>query len=155
MQTSAMSMLSGANWAMNIKFKRLSNEAIAPTRADTGSAGWDLYAKSDGAILPHQHLLVPTDLTFEIPQQWVGFIKDRSSMAWKNKVHTHAGVIDSSYRANVGIVLENTTDTNFEYKRGDRIAQIVFLYVGNQVMEEVAEVSATERGQGGFGSSGR
>lgn len=139
----------------DIKCKLNHPDAKLPTRGTKGAAGWDLYAYEDGKIFGGQRVLIKTGLSLKIPDNWVGVIKDRSSIAWKHGIFTHGGVIDSDYLGDVGVILHNTTLNDFEYKKGDRIAQILFYYLGNQKMIQVDELPKTERGGGAYGSTGK
>jgi len=122
-----------------------------------GDAGYDLYAVESVSIASGSRALIATGLHVEIPAGYVGLVKDRSSMAMAG-LHTMAGVIDSSYRGELKILLLNTTSTEYEVQAGKKIAQLVVVpYYGLDV--EVAslldDLSESDRGQGGFGSTGQ
>jgi dUTP pyrophosphatase len=137
--------------------KRLTPTAKLPTKAYSGDAGWDLYADVTEAITipPQSRKLIPTGCSFSIPYGYYGRIADRSSVAWKSGGHVLAGVVDSSYRGEVKIVLMNLSDTDIVISPGDKISQMVVtqIYTGN--LTEVEELENTVRGEGGFGSSGK
>lgn len=140
---------------MEVKIQRLSKHAQTPTRANVSDAGWDLYASEDVIIDPGASTLVSTDIAMAIPDGYVGLIWDRSGMAVKRGVHRFAGVIDSGYRGEVKICLWNSSDKFCIINEGERIAQILFQIVPPFILIEGDVLDdATDRGDGGFGSSG-
>ena len=139
---------------MEIKVKKISTSAITPTKANEFDAGWDLYASEDAIIDPSKAELISTDISFAIPDGYVGLIWDRSGMAVKRGLHRFAGVIDSGYRGEVKVCLWNSADKYCIIHAGERIAQIIFQEVPQFSLKEVASLDDTERGEGGFGSSG-
>lgn len=142
---------------MNIKIKRLNDNAKIPFRATAGSAGADLYAlcERDIVIQPSERVLIPTGLAMEIPAGYGGFVFPRSSVASKYGVSLAncVGVIDSDYRGELKIAVINHSDDAFTVHNGDRIAQLVILAVDDTEYTE-SELNDTERGSGGFGSTG-
>lgn len=134
--------------------KRLSQDAFLPTRGSSESAGLDLYSPIDTVIEPGKRLLIPLDISISIPSSTYGHILPRSGLALKWGIHVGAGVIDSDYRGNVGVLLFNLGELPFVVKRGDRIAQMVIKPYEKVEVEEVEEIDDTERGKGGFGSTG-
>ena len=139
---------------MEIKVKKISTSAITPTKANEFDAGWDLYASEDAIIDPSKTELISTDISFAIPEGYVGLIWDRSGMAAKRGLHRFAGVIDSGYRGEVKVCLWNSSDKYCVINAGERIAQILFQEVPSFTMVEVNSLEDTDRGTGGFGSSG-
>ena len=139
---------------MEIKVKKISTSAITPTKANEFDAGWDLYASEDAIIDPSKTELISTDISFAIPDGYVGLIWDRSGMAAKRGLHRFAGVIDSGYRGEVKVCLWNSSDKYCVINAGERIAQILFQEVPSFTMVEVNSLDDTDRGTGGFGSSG-
>ena len=144
---------------MQFKVKRLDERAIIPTYATKNSAGADLYNMKDVQveIAPHQTVLIKTGLAVEIPEGYVGLIYARSGISVKrglapaNKV----GVIDSDYRGEIMVALYNQSGKEQTVADGERIAQIVFTpYVAADFCV-VDELDSTDRGEGGFGSTGR
>lgn len=131
--------------------------AMEPERGSDSSAGYDLFYAGDEpvTIQPGQMLTLPTGWCFEIPYGWGGFIKDRSSVATKDMLVTHAGVIDSDYRGHVHIVIHNLTSQPVLIPIRKKLAQIVFLPCMYQklVQTKLRYLSQTQRGEGGFGSS--
>jgi dUTP pyrophosphatase len=137
-----------------IAVKVLYPGAPLPTRGHAGDAGWDLYCAGDGVeIRSGATALVPTGIALEIPAGWYGQIKSRSSLGARGVVVT-AGVIDSGYRGEVKVALINTGEA-LALKRGDKIAQIVFLPVPDVTIEVADSLGPSSRGDKGFGSTGR
>lgn len=143
---------------MNLKFKKLSEKAVLPTRAHKGDAGLDLTCSNVTTALNEvgQLMIVyHTDLAVEIPEGYVGILVPRSSI-WKKSLMltNHAGVIDSSYRGEIVAVFRSTTDVVPKiYNVGDRFAQLLIIPCPEFEVEEVEELSDTERGENGFGST--
>lgn len=137
-----------------LQIKRLSENAILPTRGSVYAAGYDLCSAYDCVIPARGKGLVKTDLAIAIPPNTYARIAPRSGLALKNFIDTGAGVVDYDYRGPVGVVLFNHADTDFEVKRGDRIAQLILERICMADVVEVSELADTERGAGGFGSTG-
>ena len=143
---------------MTVKIVKLQPNARIPTYGSAEAAGADLYACIDEAVTiqPSQTVLIPTGLSMEIEQGFAGFIYARSGLATKrglapaNKV----GVIDSDYRGQVMVSLHNHTDRPQTVEPGERVAQMVFAPVYQAQFCEVDALQDTERGTGGFGSTG-
>jgi dUTP pyrophosphatase len=141
-----------------MKYKKLNENAKVPTRADNGAAGYDLYATNTDTITinPHQTVMVGTGLAMEIPIGLFGAVFARSGMASKRSLRPAncVGVGDSSYRGELIVSLHNDSDEPQYVEPGERVAQLVFLQNFLVNWEEVDELSETDRGTGGFGSSG-
>ena len=122
-----------------------------------GDAGFDIRSLNDVEIQPNEQVLVSTGLYVAVPLGYVMIIKDRSGMAAKRRIYTHAGVIDASYRGEVKIVVTNESNETQKLLQGEKIAQgVVVPCVVDATQEETLEVLGdTERGAGGFGSSGK
>lgn len=140
---------------MNIKIKKTHILAVTPTRSNPTDAGADLHAVEDCAIQPMERLVVNTGVCVEIPEGYYGRIAPRSGLAAKRGVDVLAGVVDSSYRGELKVVLFNS-DKNmpFHIEAGDRIAQLIIEDHFNFEFIET-ELSDSDRGLAGFGSSGR
>lgn len=136
-----------------IKYKLLHQYATEPSRATDGSAGFDLYATDNHHVWPGAQVKIPTGVSFAIPGDHAGFIWPRSGMAVKYGFDILAGLIDSDFRGEVMVAAINHGKQPVEIRRGDRIAQIVFSPVMT-LAEMVDDIDETERGSGGFGSSG-
>lgn len=129
-----------------------------PTYANPGDAGLDLRSAEDKEIAPGEKAFVPTGLHLAIPPGHAGFILPRSGLARRNGITclNSPGLIDSGYRGEIAVLLFNTDPRDpFHVKRGDRIAQIVFLSVPAVQLVEVEELPESVRGNGGFGSTGK
>lgn len=138
-----------------IKVKKLEPKAIIPTRANQSDAGWDLYSVASRNMAPNQRVIYRTGLSFEIPEGYVGLVWPRSGLATKEGVDVLAGVVDSGYRGEVMVCLLNTGVRYVEIKEGDRIAQILFQEVPHFQLQEVETLQNSDRGEGGFGSTGK
>ena len=140
-----------------MKIKLLSDKAKIPTKGSEEAAGWDLYAATDATILPHSTVKISTDIAVEIPVGYFGAVFARSGLATKQGLRPAncVGVIDSDYRGPIIVALHNDMDQTREILSGDRIAQLVFIPYSSWDWEVVDELSDTERGDGGFGHSGK
>ena len=120
-------------------------------------AGWDLTTPEEFTLAPKETLLIDTNVITDIPEGYVGILKSRSGLACKMHIDTaNAGVIDSSYRGNIKVLLENKGDIEYIANAGDRICQILILKcLLNAEFIEGTPKETTERGTNGFGSSGR
>jgi dUTP diphosphatase len=137
-----------------IKIKKLDNlNAKIPTKNKL-DAGWDLYSSEDNYIEHGDTITIKTDISIVIPQGFYGQIFDRSGIAFNRRLHTMGGVIDSSYRGEIKIIITNLGLLTQVINKGDRIAQLVILPVPEVELVEVDSLENTERGNKGFGSSG-
>ena len=134
----------------------LSDGATRPSRQSEGAAGYDLYAACT-AILNTDCRVVPvsTGVHIAIPQGYVGIIHERSGLALRNNVQVAGGVIDSDYRGEVKVMLRNLGDAPHAIQSGDRIAQLVITPIMTTPFRTVSNLNNTDRGAGGFGSTGR
>lgn len=139
----------------SLRFVRLSEHATAPTRGSARAAGYDLYSAYDYTIPSMEKALVKTDIQIAVPSGCYGRVAPRSGLAVKHFIDVGAGVIDEDYRGNVGVVLFNFGKEKFEVKKGDRIAQLICEQILYPDLEEVQTLDNTERGSGGFGSTGK
>ena len=137
-----------------IKCKRLSDKGTLPTRAHKYDAGWDLYSSENLQIVSNHRRTVSTSIALSIPDGYVGLIWPRSGLAVKRGIDVFAGVIDAGYRGEIKICLYNSSGTTVEISSGDRVAQIIFHKLPETNMLEVDDLEDSERGVGGFGSSG-
>ena len=126
-----------------------------PEYASSGSAGADLRASAELLLPPGGRAVVPTDLRLEIPPGHVGLVWPRSGLAVRHGIDTLAGVIDSDYRGEVGVVLVNHGAEPFQVRRGDRVAQLLLQRVERAGFTRQERLEDSERGAGGFGSTGR
>lgn len=144
---------------VTIRFRRVSRFARIPTRGSEKAAGYDLYAALDKPVCiePHKTVKIDTGLQFEIPDGYFAAIYARSGIAAKEGLRPAncTGVCDSDYRGNYIVALHNDSDTVRTVEPGERIAQMVVLPYLSVSFEESEELSGTERGEGGFGSTGK
>jgi dUTP pyrophosphatase len=140
---------------LKVKIKKLEPNAVIPSYAKDGDAGLDLTATSV-TYTDEDKTYYGTGLAFEIPKGYVGLVFPRSSIhKTPLTLSNSCGIIDSGYRGEVKAVFRNNGRHDSLYKIGDRIAQIIILPYPEIELEEVDELSSTERGEGGFGSSGK
>ena len=145
---------------VRLRFRRLpwAEDLPAPSPASPGSAGCDLRAAlgEELVLQPGARAAVPTGLVVEVPPGWEGQVRPRSGLALRHGVTlpNAPGTIDSDYRGEVQVILQNLGDAPFTVRRGDRIAQLVLARVEAVEWVEAEELSETGRGDGGFGSTG-
>lgn len=145
---------------MKIRIRRLpgAQDLPLPAAASPGSAGLDLRAAVPGDLVlqPGERALVPTGLVLEIPAGWEGQIRPRSGLALRHGIGlaNAPGTVDSDYRGEVGVILLNGGTEPFAIRRGDRIAQLLVARTEPIEWEEVEDLDASSRGEGGFGSTG-
>lgn len=139
-----------------IRFKKLNPDAAVPRQAHPGDAGMDLVSIEALVLEPGKRALVRTGLAVEIPVGFEGQVRPRSGLALKNgiTVLNAPGTIDAGYRGEIGVVLINLGDSPFAVEPGMRIAQLVIAAVAEVTVAVADDLSATERGTGGYGSSG-
>ena len=144
----------GFSRTVNIKVVKDNEDVQLPTYAHFGDAGADLYANEDIEIQPNEVKIVPTGLRVEIHDGYEMQVRPRSGMSTKTPILGIFGTVDSGYRGPLGVMLYNHGTENYQVHKGDRIAQAVIAptYHGNFLVVE--SLSETERGEGGFGSSG-
>ena len=137
-----------------LRVKKISEHATLPVRGSDGAAGYDLASAYDYVVPARGKELVKTDLSIAIPKDTYARIAPRSGLAWKHFIDTGAGVVDYDYRGNVGVILFNHGEKDFEVKKGDRVAQLILERITTPEVAEVEDLDATDRGAGGFGSTG-
>lgn len=170
------------NMPLEIGFKRLSDNAILPTKAHASDSGFDLFAAQDVIIAPGETVVVPTDIAVQLPQGYEAQVRPRSGITSKTKLRVQLGTVDESYRGNIGIIMDNIApkidsetgefflvdgtktilieyDANFDgtyyVRKGDKIAQLVVQPIPTTVAVEITgELEDSDRGASGFGSSG-
>ena len=140
---------------MKIKIQKTRNIKI-PNYAHQGDAGLDIYsAEEDYNLKPRERKGFLTGIKMEIPDGYVGLVWDKSGLASKHGIKTIAGVIDSSYRGEISIVLINLGSEDYLVEKNTKIAQILIQKIECTEIEKVEDLEKTERGDGGFGSSGK
>lgn len=140
-----------------IRIKKIRDNAVTPHYEHDGDAGMDLYAVEDVSLRPGQRELIPTGLQVEVPKGYEMQVRPKSGLALKHGITilNTPGTVDSCYRGEVGIIMFNTSDRDYEVKAGEKVAQAVIAKVEKAVVEEVGELTETQRGPGGFGSTGK
>ena len=146
---------------ISVYIKKLEESAIVPTRATDTDAGYDLYSINDGVVPAGGRKVVGTGIAIAIPESknvfapsYYGRVAPRSGLAVKKGIDVLAGVIDAGYRGEVGVVLQNLSDEDFLYKKGDRIAQLILEQCNTIGWVELDELEDSQRSDGGFGSTG-
>ena len=142
---------------MTVRFKRIHPDAAIPAYAHPSDAGMDVRSVEDLTIAPGGRALVRTGLVMMLPPMYEAQVRPRSGLALKHGVTVlnTPGTIDSGYRGEVGVILANFGDSPFEVRKGDKVAQIVFAPVVQPGVEETEAIDETDRGEGGFGSTGK
>jgi len=141
---------------MTLGFRRIHPDAVLPAYAHPGDAGMDVRSVADMTIPAHGRALVPTGLVMLLPPMYEAQVRPRSGLALKHGVTVlnTPGTIDSGYRGEVGVILFNSGDADFKVNKGDKVAQIVIAPVTKPEIVETDVVDETDRGAGGFGSTG-
>ncbi len=144
---------------MNVFVKRLTETAKIPAKAHETDAGYDLYADEEYVLLPNGRVVVKTGIAIEIPAGFYGRVAPRSGLAVKSGLDVLAGVIDSAFRGEVGVVLYNTNSLNandpiIKINKGQKIAQLIIEKCFSPNFIEVNELQESDRGIDGFGSTG-
>lgn len=170
------------NMPLEIGFKRLSDNAILPTKAHATDSGFDLFAAQDVIIAPGETVVVPTDIAVQLPKGYEAQVRPRSGITSKTKLRVQLGTIDEQYRGNIGIIVDNIApvyiphapiypinlngkyqtgyldqylDETYLIRKGDKIAQLVVQPIPATVAVEITgELEGSDRGANGFGSSG-
>ena len=139
---------------IDLRIMKLDPSMTTPDYAHEGDAGIDLRSAEEIILKPNQSHVVKTGVKMAIPEGYVGLVWDKSGYAAKNNIHVLAGVIDSGYRGEIGIVLKNLGNDDFAVSKNMKIAQILIQPVVRANLKEEASLE-TSRSQGGFGSTGR
>jgi dUTP pyrophosphatase len=139
---------------VNVRIKRLNEDAVIPQYQTEGAAGFDLHASHSVVIPVGEHRLIKTGIAVELPPSFEMQIRSRSGLALKHGIQAHFGTIDHDYRGEIGVILFNFGGQPFKVEKDDRIAQAVIAKFEKAQFSVVEELSQTERGTGGFGSSG-
>ena len=148
--------MESANFFPKLRVKKLRPEASLPVKGSEQAAGYDLCASEEALVPARGKSLVGTGLAMAIPVGNYGRIAPRSGLAVKNFIDVGAGVVDSDYRGEVKVLLFNFGEVDFKIAKGDRVAQLIIEKYTRTEIEDVleGELDATERGEGGFGSTG-
>jgi dUTP pyrophosphatase len=139
---------------MKLLIKKLSPDATIPRYARPLEAGLDLYSNETVVLQPNEKKTIKTGIALALPPGHVGLVWDRSGLASKFHLHTFAGVIDETYRGELSIVIGNFGTQPYTIEKNTRIAQLLVQPIVQPEVNEVTELSETNRGSGGFGSTG-
>ena len=140
---------------VEVKFTRLSETAIVPTYQKDGDAGLDLSADVSYTLRGGETVAIPTGIAIELPEGYEAQIRTRSGLSIKGIVVANSpGTIDAGFRGELCVILRNTNGIAYVAAKGNRIAQLVITRVAKVALKEVSELSETDRGTCGFGSSG-
>lgn len=142
---------------MKLKYKKTNKNSIAPTKGTLGAAAWDLYSIEEGVVRIEGVSTFDTGIAMEIPEGHVGLVFGRSGMAFKESAQlaNAVAVIDEDFRGSIKVgLVKHDTELTF-VKKGDRIAQIMFIPLPKIELEESSELSVTKRGEAGLGSTGK
>lgn len=140
---------------MKLPIKKLDSKAKLPSYSHPGDAGMDLFSLENTLVKAGQRLAVKTGIAMEIPEGFVGLVWDKSGVAIKGGIKTLGGVIDSGYRGEILIGVLNTSDKDYVFEAGHKIAQMLIQKIENMEIVETDLLSDTQRGSGGFGSTGK
>ena len=152
--TAASAPRSQSPSSIPLLIQKLSPSATIPTRGSAHAAGYDIYASTPTTISAKNKALVSTSIAIAVPPGTYGRIAPRSGLASKHFLDTGAGVIDADYRGEVKVLLFNFSDTDYEVKQGERVAQLVLERIVTPDVVEVETLEVSMRGAGGFGSTG-
>jgi len=138
-----------------LKVKKLKIDAKVPFKAKEGDAGWDVFSCENKTLVPNAQYNFGLGLAVEFPDGYVLMTAEKSGMALKNETITMGNIIDSGYRGEIHVLLKNLSQEDLIIVKGQKIAQLLLLrcYTKNDILE-VENLSQTERGEGGFGSTG-
>lgn len=143
------------NMSCTIKVKKLHPDAIVPHFANKSDAGMDLFSTKKIMLHPGERVQVPTGIAIELPENYVSLIWDKSGLSAVHGLKVMAGVVDAGYRGEYIVVLVNLGATDYVIEKGHKVAQVLIQKVEHPIVEVVEELSDTDRGAGGFGSSGK
>jgi dUTP pyrophosphatase len=139
---------------MELKVRRINKDAKLPRYGHPRDAGLDLFSVVEAVLKPGEAFAVPTGIQTAIPSGFVGLIWDKSGISLSG-VHRLAGVVDAGYRGEIKVVMINLSGSDFVVSKGMKIAQMLIQPVVGVTVNETDDLDDTERGEGGFGSTGR
>lgn len=142
------------NIVETIPVRKLTPDAVLPTRSHPNDAGLDLYAVEDVILPPGAGRTIKTGIAMALPTGFVGMIADRSSLA-KKGIKIAGGIVDAGYRGEVMVVVWNIGGAEIRLQRGERIAQMMIIPIATPPVREVHVLDETSRGSSGFGSTGK
>jgi dUTP pyrophosphatase len=140
---------------MELKVKKLSPEAVLPSYAHPGDAGMDLYANETITLKPGEIGKIKSGISMEIPEGYVGLYWDKSGLSNNHGIKMLGGVVDSGYRGELIMGVINLSQKEYTFEKGHKVLQMLIQKVEHMEIVEVEELSDTDRGENGFGSSGK
>lgn len=140
---------------MELKVSKLNSQAVLPNYSYEDDAGFDLYSIEDVTLNPFERFQIKTGISMQIPKGYVGLIWDKSGISHKAGMKTLGGVIDSGYRGEVMVGIVNLSNEIYTFKKGEKVAQMIIQKKETCNIVEVKELEETDRGEKGFGSSGK
>lgn len=140
---------------MKVRVKRLHPEVKLPSYAHLGDAGMDLYVPERFELAAGERKSIPLGIAVQIPKGYVGFLSDKSSISHKHGVESFGNVVDAGYRGEIHAGVSNVSDKPYVFEKGDKIIQMLILPVSSAKIVEVKKLSISERGEHGFGSTGK
>lgn len=140
---------------MQLKIKKLRPDIKLPTYGHAGDAGFDVYIPTEVTIQPGERKTIPLGLALEIPEGYAGLLLDKSSLSHKHGIQSFGGIIDSGYRGEFHAGIMNCSDKPYTFEKGDKIIQMLIMPVAHVDIVEAEELSASARGKGSFGSTGK
>lgn len=140
---------------MQIQVKKLDPRAKLPSYGHPGDAGLDFYALEDALISAGQRAQVRTGIALVVPSGYTGLVWDRSSLSHLHGLHSIGGVFDAGFTGEYIFCFFNTSQVDYKFKAGDKVAQLLIQPVAQVEVVEVSELPQSERGAGSFGSTGK
>ena len=140
---------------MELKVKKLNEEAVLPNYSYKDDAGFDLYSIEQITLKPNNRAQIATGISMQIPDGYVGLIWDKSGISHNGGIKTLGGVIDSGYRGEIKVGVINLSDKDFIFGAGDKVAQMIIQKKETCDIIEVSELDSSHREDKGFGSSGK
>ena len=140
---------------MDLKIKKLNSEAKLPTKHHESDAGLDFYCVEEVVVKSGEQAVVKTGVSIEVPFGYTGLIWDKSGISIKHGIKTLGGVIDSGYRGEILIGVINHSKEDYIFEKGNKIAQMLIQKIEDVNIKEVEELSVADRGEKGFGSTGK
>jgi dUTP pyrophosphatase len=140
---------------MKLKVKKLHPDAIIPKYAHHDDAGVDLFCVEAFELKPGERKSIPTGISMEIPEGFVGLIWDKGGLSQRHGMKSFGGVVDAGFRGDINVGLMNLSDKSFVFEKGHKIAQLLIQRIENVSFEEVNELSPSSRGENKFGSTGK
>lgn len=140
---------------MQLKIKKIHPEAKLPKYATSGDAGMDLFAVEEVSVEPGEIVRIKSGVAMEIPEGYVGLCWDKSGLSMKHGIKVLAGVIDSSFRGELVMAVINLGKDTYTFEKGHKVMQMLIQKVEHVEIMETNDLSETERGEGGFGSTGK